>query len=1046
MAIRTTHPSPLRLRSNHLSPRMSERSGSAPSSVELADWTEAFHVPDKHSLPTISPPSDTMPAPQTCDIFIDLCRKSGVVEDERLDSFLNQHPLPADPRLVAAYMVQAGLLTRFQAVQLLHGKYRGFVLNGLKILEQIGAGGMGTVYLCEQVKLRRKVAVKVLPSKQAEDRVARERFLREARAVAALDHPNIIRIHDCASSDDIHYLLMEYVDGIDLQVKIDRNGRLGVDEAIGYILQATAGLLHAHERGLVHRDVKPSNLLLDAHGTIKLLDMGLARFFQDAADNLTQQHDGGAVVGTVDFLAPEQAIESSNVDARADIYSLGATLYTLLSGKPPFGGTTTQKLINHQVKTPPPLNEIRRDVPVELNAIVQKMMAKNPDERYQSAQEVMEILAAWAPAPTIRSSTTTTTIQSPRASVLPPALSDVSPKPPKSASAVVALPEKKPIRKELLIGGGIACAAVLGVVVILSLGGGKDYAEPIPIGTDIKVKEQLHANLGTPKPDATPRKVEPKKPLPSVVKKAPPAPPIPKEGRVLAALDWKDFEPLVVRYRRYDRLESRGDGKFPRDWKTAGWDMDSVVETALERVDGEPAVVQRNIEGKPCNMVFTPPLRFSPAARYEVHVEYRTRGEGRGKLVLQDDLLKQRTVGEFLPSKDEWRTQRFCFDGFPSDVPGRFEFHLMTIGPEASIAYRRIQVRELPLPARDPEVPVYKIDFSEVPPFSVRYLQMNPLPSASVGSLPEGWSANCWKAGSQCETTIEEFGSTPLLALRNLDGDPTLQFRSALPMQGLRAGKMYRLRVTYMAEWRCNAEFQIRMQVPDTSNTYFPGVAVQYTHGLLRTLEQDFSPLPNQNYDFCAQNLSKGEQSTLFLKSVEVLEAPPPVGESVAKLDASALQPFKSTLREREELYRDGAGNLPAGWEALTGRPRAIGTVGVEKIADRNALSLEVLEGDPSIRIQSSKPLGTLLAGHTYELRARYSSPANRRAAVSVCDGAYGPLMKLALLPTDAEWRTSSLRLDIRNDQPFNLVVTNTGKPEEGKVYFESVELVDVTK
>jgi serine/threonine protein kinase len=264
-----------------------------------------------------------MAAPQTVESFIQLCRKSGVVEMPQLEQFVATNPLPDDPKQAAALLVQKGILTRFQAAQLLHGKYRGFVLNGLKILEQLGIGGMGAVYLCEQVMLRRKVAVKVLPTKQALDRVARERFFREARAVAALDHPNIIRIHDCASTNDIHYILMEYIEGLDLQARMEKTGPLPVEEAIGYIIQAASGLQHAHERGLVHRDIKPSNLLVDPSGVVKILDMGLARFFQDSKDNLTQQLDGGAIVGTVDFLAPEQAMESSSVDSRANRPSAG---------------------------------------------------------------------------------------------------------------------------------------------------------------------------------------------------------------------------------------------------------------------------------------------------------------------------------------------------------------------------------------------------------------------------------------------------------------------------------------------------------------------------------------------------------------------------------------------------------------------------------------------------------------------------------------------------------------------------------------------------
>jgi serine/threonine protein kinase len=212
---------------------------------------------------------------------------------------------------------------------------------------------MGTVFLCEHTSMRRRVAIKVLPVAKAKDPSYLERFYREARAVAALDHPNIVRAYDIDQDEKLHFLVMEYVDGASLQEIVKRAGPLEPLRAAHYMCQAAFGLQHAHEAaGLVHRDIKPGNILVDRTGAVKVLDMGLARFFHDEEDVLTKKYDEN-VLGTADYLAPEQALDSHAVDIRADIYSLGATFYFCLTGKTPFSeGTVAQKLIWHQTRAP----------------------------------------------------------------------------------------------------------------------------------------------------------------------------------------------------------------------------------------------------------------------------------------------------------------------------------------------------------------------------------------------------------------------------------------------------------------------------------------------------------------------------------------------------------------------------------------------------------------------------------------------------------------------------------------------------------------------
>jgi serine/threonine protein kinase len=344
-----------------------------------------------------------MAAPVTVDEFLDVARKSQQIDMARLDAYLRQRGrgIPANPRKLAALLVRGGLMTVFQAQQFLLGKYKGFVLGGYRVVERLGTGGTGTVYLGEHQVLCRRAALKVLPTPFADDPIILERFRREAQAAAALDHPNVVHVYDFRQESALHFIVMEYIEGPDLQQVITRRGPLPIGRACEYIRQAAVGLQHAHDTGLVHRDVKPANLLVDSSGTVKVLDLGLALYQPGGESTVTQQLDSNVVLGTADYLAPEQALNLHEVDGRADVYSLGATLYALLAGQPPFPkGTIGQKLMWHQMKEPEPINAVRPDVPAELAAVVTRMLAKKPEHRFPSMAEVVTALEPWAePAP-----------------------------------------------------------------------------------------------------------------------------------------------------------------------------------------------------------------------------------------------------------------------------------------------------------------------------------------------------------------------------------------------------------------------------------------------------------------------------------------------------------------------------------------------------------------------------------------------------------------------------------------------------------------------
>lgn len=296
--------------------------------------------------------------------------------------------------LLVKHLLDKELITPWHQEKLGDGKHKGFFLGRYKLLGHIGTGGMSTVYLAEHQLMRRRVAIKVLPQSRVEDSSYLGRFYVESQATAALDHPNIVRAFDVDNEGKIHYMVMEYVDGIDLHQIVERDGALPFPIAADYIRQAALGLQHAHERNMIHRDIKPSNLLCDKQGVIKVLDLGLARITTDK-ESLTLLHKEN-VLGTTDYLAPEQALDSHNVDHRADIYSLGCTFYFLLTGRPPFPeGSLAQRLLKHQSEEPDPITKTRSACPAALVEICQKMIAKKRINRYESMAEVAQALQDW---------------------------------------------------------------------------------------------------------------------------------------------------------------------------------------------------------------------------------------------------------------------------------------------------------------------------------------------------------------------------------------------------------------------------------------------------------------------------------------------------------------------------------------------------------------------------------------------------------------------------------------------------------------------------
>ena len=319
----------------------------------------------------------------------------------------------------------ADILTVYQFRKMKIGRTADLLFGKYLIFDKIGEGGMGKVYRAADTNLARLVALKVVRPSLLANKTVLKRYKREAQATATLDHPNIVHLYDADEANGRHFMAMEYVDGSDLARLVKEHGPLGSAEACEYIRQAALGLHHAHEKGFVHRDIKPSNLLVygeragsGGKAMLKILDMGLVRSLADDDNSLADLTRDNTVVGTPDFMSPEQASDSRSVDGRSDLYSLGCALFYLISGKPPYReANTIAKLLAHQRDPIPDLASVQPDVPAGVAGIASKLLAKKRDARFQSGAELAEALlpftsegarqAIRAPAAILRSATKT---------------------------------------------------------------------------------------------------------------------------------------------------------------------------------------------------------------------------------------------------------------------------------------------------------------------------------------------------------------------------------------------------------------------------------------------------------------------------------------------------------------------------------------------------------------------------------------------------------------------------------------------------------------
>lgn len=323
--------------------------------------------------------------------FAQQLEDSGLLSAETLRDFIPPKAAPKDAEELACELIRRRKLTRFQAEEVYRGRGKSLVLGNYVLREKIGAGGMGVVFQAEHRRMQRIVAVKLLPEAMLQNSAAIARFEREVKAIAKISHPNLVAAYDADHAHGVHFLVMEYVEGLDLAALVKKQGPLRVGQAVEYLLQAAHGLNAAHASGVVHRDIKPGNLVLDKKGVVKVLDLGLASLKADS--DTRDQADltsSSMMMGTIGYMAPEQAVNTKRADPRADVYSLGCTLFYLLTGMPIYAGDSPMaKLIAHREQPIPSLRAVRRDVPEHLDAVFRTMSPKKADDRYRSMSEVI---------------------------------------------------------------------------------------------------------------------------------------------------------------------------------------------------------------------------------------------------------------------------------------------------------------------------------------------------------------------------------------------------------------------------------------------------------------------------------------------------------------------------------------------------------------------------------------------------------------------------------------------------------------------------------
>ena len=482
--------------------------------------------------------------PVTVEQLVRALTEHGLVSDAEVAPLAQGLPDDSGPHFLASELVRQNKLTKFQAAAAFQGKTAALVMGNYLILDRIGAGGMGQVFKARHRRMKRVVALKLLPPALTRSPENLSRFQREVEAAAQLEHPNIVSAYDADEANGVHFLVMQCVEGPNLQELIDRHGPLRVNEAVDCIMQAARGLDYAHRKGIVHRDIKPANLLRDADGAVKVLDMGLARMGEGTMESETPPPGSapridkllagdtrpsesgltqcGQIMGTVDYIAPEQSLDTRAADHRADIYSLGCTLYFLLVGRPVYThDNIAKRLLAHREGPTPSLKAVRKDVPERVEAIFRRMVAKRKEDRYGSMADVASALQGYleevnqplGPTPAFAHLEPSASLPGLSAALVSlDSVAQSSPSLPSISSLSLGLPpamqraEQRTNNRALLVAAGavIAMAALFLVAILTLTFAGADAEEELSnAAVEVAAGEEAVPNAESETPPAT---------------------------------------------------------------------------------------------------------------------------------------------------------------------------------------------------------------------------------------------------------------------------------------------------------------------------------------------------------------------------------------------------------------------------------------------------------------------------------------------------------------------------------------------------------------
>lgn len=957
-----------------------------------------------------------MAAPPSQIPFLDRVLKSRLVTEEQLARLFPDADDRTDPHAVTEGLVKAGLLTRYQVQMLQAGKHRGFFLGPYKILRPIGQGGMGTVFLAEHTSLVRKVAVKVLPPDKAKDKLSLERFHREARAAAALDHPNIVRLHDISQGNGVHFLVMEYVDGTDLQSLMGQTGPLHYAQAAQYVAQAAAGLQHAHEKGFIHRDIKPANLMLaKTGGGIKILDMGLARSFTDARDSLTANLGEGDIAGTVDYLSPEQAMNQT-LDARSDIYSLGATFYSLVAGHPPFKGTTAQKLMQHQLKEPPSVSmKLSGRVPQALSDVISKMMAKKPNDRFQSAADVIDALGPWLPVPTTGNIVTDLGTHTP----MPSARSSGRTQPIRKSSRALtnATTPTTPLWKKsaVLIGAGVGMLVLVGGIItalILSVG---DSSKSVAIN---------------PPQDLQPSRPTPPTPVPHIT------------------LDFEGLRPtseVVGSSGRGVVLNSVGGQRLPAGVIVNHYDIECVAEYSLSVVNGATAFGLRATNRRAGAQVhfFTDGTlgRLPEGTRGTLRLTYSFEGTGSGQTFyeLVGEPYTKYSTTKLPATGGQWKTVDLPFTrpvggtgyefvvnaGFNPPADGTLYVRSVELlSPEDAAA-------ATPSPAAS-VVAAIRADFAPLTSTPVTVSHNG----ADVGG---GWWASVYEPDAAGRLDVSGDVGGRVVTLTNTGGTPSVQLFQSKPAGKLAAGTPYLLKLEYLATEGTTGLFDVRESDVSNWKDCPYSFKLEPTGGQWESRTFEIEATRDYPTVFVIQNRSEADGNRLSVRKLELVPvggtaatASPPADTRVAyALDLAGQKPFtvRRKARDTTDLVRTGDGMPPAGWRSHSWEPSC-----------EHELFSEDKDGSPTLglRFVSGQGAGMMAVDgiavrpkSTYELTFEYQTPGDfiGENGVRYRTSGNGGKLNLGgkLDKTDGKWVTKTLQIKTDTTSSLQLEFHHNG-------------------